>query len=180
MPYGVLAFHVRRCFRPDATVLRANRAAESVADDANQPVMAAQLLNPRNESWHTPTLYNRQRKCHSGASLHSDVRVTREFTMARLWHLHPQCAKDTDSPDTVDRRDFLVQEIEDAAMMSFSYFEVASCTHPYTCRSSFFDRATLWNDRKCVDTASIAMNSQPESTGMVHKWMSSKLFHTMG
>ncbi|XTI87106.1 copper radical oxidase [Cenococcum geophilum] len=60
---------------PDGTVLVVNGAAEGVADDSKQPVMAAELFNPRDESWHTLALLNRPRQYHSAALLLPDARV---------------------------------------------------------------------------------------------------------
>jgi hypothetical protein len=60
---------------PNGTVLVVNGAAEGVADDSKQPVMAAELFDPRDESWQTLALLNRPRQYHSAALLLPDARV---------------------------------------------------------------------------------------------------------
>lgn len=60
---------------PDGTVLVVNGAAEGVADESKQPVMTAELFDPRDESWHTLASLNRPRQYHSAALLLPDARV---------------------------------------------------------------------------------------------------------
>ncbi|KAL1922248.1 uncharacterized protein VTP21DRAFT_9787 [Calcarisporiella thermophila] len=60
---------------PDGTVLVVNGSGEGAADHSSQPVMSAELFDPRDESWHTMAALNRQRQYHSGALLLPDARV---------------------------------------------------------------------------------------------------------
>lgn len=60
---------------PDGTVLVVNGAGAGHADESQDPVMAAEIFDPRDESWHLVASINRPRMYHSAALLLPDARV---------------------------------------------------------------------------------------------------------